>query len=221
VHGRPVRRRGHHQRDLASQRHGDQRQDAGGVAADHPGPPGGALGVGVFDVGVGDVAPLALVLDADGVPAGVDRLDQGGADPAHGIQHEIAAGGVGAHGVGGDRRQHPGRMLDRLGHVPAATLDRAGRLRGRPHRQAVGAGHRGQVPDRAGACSGRAAGAPLGLVGLGRRDGGGALSHGDHYPRAWSAAAATPDGVAGRGPAGPRARAGGRLATAGRWRRRG
>jgi hypothetical protein len=58
----------------------------------------GALGVGVGDVGVRDVGPAGLVLDADGVPAEVDDFDQGGG-PAAGV---VVGAGSGVVGLGID-----------------------------------------------------------------------------------------------------------------------
>lgn len=48
-----------------------------GFAADHFAVPGGAAGAGVVDVASGEVCPGRLVLDADGVTAEVDGLDEG------------------------------------------------------------------------------------------------------------------------------------------------
>jgi hypothetical protein len=107
----------------------------GGVAAQDGGAAGRAGSVGVGDIGVGDVGPAGFVFDADRVAAGVNGFDERGADPAHRIQHEIAGLGVGGYGVRGDGGQHPRWMFGRGGKVAAASLGRAGGLRGDPHRQ--------------------------------------------------------------------------------------
>jgi hypothetical protein len=90
VHGGPVRRGGHHERDPAAQGGRDQVEKSGGVAADDHPAAGRALGASQGKVGGGDVGPSALELDADGVPAEVGGLEQGGADPAHWVEHEVA-----------------------------------------------------------------------------------------------------------------------------------
>ena len=121
------------------------------------------------DVGVGDVGPAGLVLHANGVAAGVDGLDEGGADAAHRVEDQVAGFGVGLDGVGGDRRQHPRRVLDRVGYVAAAALGRSGLLGGDPDGQDLRR-HQG---------AGIGGGFAAGLVGV-RGGEKGALSHGHH-----------------------------------------
>ena len=65
---------------------------------------------------------------------GVEGFDEGGADPAHRVQHQLAGLGVVGDGVRGDRGQHLGRVRGGLGHVAAVALGGGGGLRGRPHR---------------------------------------------------------------------------------------
>ena len=79
-----------------------------GVAADDLAVAGGALGSGVLEVGSGEVGPRRLVLDPDGVTAQVDGFDEGRADPAHRVEHEVAGLGVGGDGAFG---RWPGSIL--------------------------------------------------------------------------------------------------------------
>lgn len=81
-----------------------------------------AGGAGEVEVGLGDVDPVRLVLHPEGAAAEMDGLDEGGADPAHRVEHQIAGLGVVGDGVRGDRGQHFGRVRGRLGGVAAGAL---------------------------------------------------------------------------------------------------
>lgn len=63
--------------------------DGAGVTAGQLVTAGGALGLGVAEVVQGEVDEGAFVLHASGVAAEMDCFDQGGADPAHGIHHQV------------------------------------------------------------------------------------------------------------------------------------
>jgi len=64
---------------------------------------------------------------ADAVAAGPDRLDEGGARPAHRIEDEVTLGGVRTDRVGRQVGQHLRRLTGRLVHIPAGRCSRAGR----------------------------------------------------------------------------------------------
>jgi hypothetical protein len=90
----------------------------------------------------GDVDPVWFVLDAERAAVLVEGFDEGGADPAHGVEHEIAGRGVVGDGVGGHRGQHLGRVRGRLSDVAAFALGGRRGLRGGPHRHGRRRGHR-------------------------------------------------------------------------------
>jgi hypothetical protein len=71
-------------------------------------------------------------------PTAVHRLDQGGADAAHRVQHQVAGAGVMGDGVRSYPGQHLRRMRAGLGDVPAAALHGRARLRGQPYRRHIG-----------------------------------------------------------------------------------
>lgn len=96
---------------------------------------GGGGGVAACEVG-----PLGFVLDAEGAAVEVDGFDEGGADAAHRVKHEIAGAGIGGDGVGGDPREHLGGVGGRAGHVAALALRRGGGGSGVPHREGKGHG---------------------------------------------------------------------------------
>ena len=83
---------------------------------------GRAAAAGVGDVRGGDARPPGLVLDADGVAAEVDGLDQGGADAAHRVGDQVPGLAVAGDRGRGDRGQHLGRVGGGGGQVPAAAL---------------------------------------------------------------------------------------------------
>ena len=176
----------------------EQGGELAGVAAGHLRLAGRAVAAGVGDVRGGDVRPPRLVLDADGVAAEVDGLDQGGADAAHRVGDQVPGLAVAGDRGGGDRGQHLGRVGGGGGQVPAAALGAGVALGGRPHRQ------RGaRIAVRARAWRGRA----------GERAGGGQSSQGSLpglvntsrslWMRTWTAAgpaaSSGPGGVAGAG----------------------
>nr|WP_243859922.1 hypothetical protein [Amycolatopsis arida] len=102
----PVGRGGHQQLDPPGVALGEVGQHLAGVADVDLAATGSAVVGGEGEVGVGDVGPPVFVLDAEGVAAFADGFDQGGADSAHGVEDEIAGGGVGVDGVAGDGGQH-------------------------------------------------------------------------------------------------------------------
>src|SRR5581483_9107209 len=61
---------------------GEQAWQLAGVADEHAGAAVCAVVVGVGDVGVGECGPARFELDPEGVPAEMDRFDDGGADAA-------------------------------------------------------------------------------------------------------------------------------------------
>ena len=73
-----------------------------GVAADDLATPGCSGPFGQLEVAPGQVGPAGFVFYADGVAALMDGFDQGGADPAHRVEHEVAGLGVGGYRLGGD-----------------------------------------------------------------------------------------------------------------------
>jgi hypothetical protein len=88
----------------------DEGVQAAGVAADDLAAATSCGGDDVADVGTGEGGPAGLVLGADGLAAEADGFDEGGADAAHRVEDEVAMAGVGGDRVGGDPRQHLGRV---------------------------------------------------------------------------------------------------------------
>ena len=70
---------------------------------------------GEVEVGAGDVDPVRFVLDADRAAVLVHGFDEGGADAAHRVEHQIAGFGVVGDGVRGDSGQHLRRVRGGLG----------------------------------------------------------------------------------------------------------
>lgn len=79
--------------------------------------------------------PAPLELDPDRTAAEMDRLDQGGADPAHRVCDQRAGVAVGLDRLARKRRQHLRRVMVRGRHVTAVPLPLARALRARPHGQ--------------------------------------------------------------------------------------
>jgi hypothetical protein len=67
-----------------------------------------ALVVGVIEVGDGEPGPAGLKLDADGAASEVGGLNECRADPAHGIDHEVAGIAVGFDRSARERGKHLG-----------------------------------------------------------------------------------------------------------------
>ena len=141
VQRRPVGRGGEHQGDEAAHGGVDDGREMPGVAADHLAVPGRPLGAGVGDVGPGQLGPLRLVLDADGVTAEVDGLDEGRADAGHRVEDQVAGLGVGGDGPGGDGGEHLGRVVPGDLDVAAGALGAGVALGGGPHREGKVSGH--------------------------------------------------------------------------------
>ncbi len=93
---------------------------------------------GEVEVGFGDVGPVRLVFDADRAATQVYGFNEGGADPAHRVEHEIAGLGVVGDGLCSDGGQHLGRVRGGLSCVAALALGGGSALRGRPHRHSRG-----------------------------------------------------------------------------------
>src|ERR1019366_7852364 len=146
VDAAPVGRGGDHQRHPPGHARREQGGELAGVPADHLRLASRVLPAGAGDVRGGDVRPPGLVLDADGVAAEVDGLDQGGADAAHRVGDQVPGLAVAGDGGGGDRGQHLGGVGGGGGQVPAAALGPGVLLGGRPHRQ-----RQGRLTVRAGA----------------------------------------------------------------------
>ena len=68
--------------------------------------PGMSGAVYVVEVGNGEPRPAWLELDADGAAVEACGLDERRADPAHGIDHEVAGVAVGFDRAARERRQH-------------------------------------------------------------------------------------------------------------------
>ena len=142
VQRRPVGRGGKDQGDEPAHGRVDQTGDRSAVTADDLAVPGGALALGESEVGLSEVGPLGLVLDADGVAALVDGFDKGGADPAHRVDHGVAGLGVGGDRPGRDGGQHLGRVDAGDVEVPPGALGPGRSLGGGPDRQWQLSGHR-------------------------------------------------------------------------------
>src|SRR5581483_2276127 len=82
-----------------------------------------------------ECGPARFELDPEGVPAEMDRFDDGGADAAERIDDEIAGFGVVADGAVGEVGQHLARVPVRAGQVAAAPLLLACLLRAGPERE--------------------------------------------------------------------------------------
>jgi hypothetical protein len=77
--------------------------------------------------------PAWLKLHADSAPSEIDGLYDRRADPAHGINDEIAALGVRLDRPACERREHLGRVPVGCRHVAAVPLPLARLLRTRPN----------------------------------------------------------------------------------------
>jgi len=58
------------------------------------------------------IGPPRFVFDADRLPVEVDGFDEGGADAAHRVEHEVAGCGVGGDRAACGRRQHSRRVRE-------------------------------------------------------------------------------------------------------------
>ena len=135
------------------------------------------------------VGPTRLVLDPERARSGAEGFDEGGADPAHRVAHQLAGPGVGGDGVGGDRGQHLRRVRHRLGGVAAGALGAGGVLAGQPyptsHRHGDGVrGDARRACRRAGLLGARCGDRGCGWVG-------GGVSVGAHAAAPFSRAGAT------------------------------
>ncbi len=116
------------------QRQVQQVEELTGVADGDRAGPGGALAGGVGEVGASEFGPAGLALHAEPDPAEVGGLDQGGADAAHRVQHQLAGLAVALDGGAGDGGQHLGGVGGGRLEVAAGALAGGGLLGGRPDR---------------------------------------------------------------------------------------
>ena len=90
VHRCAVRRGCEHERDAPAQLRVEQRRKVAAVTGVDLAGSCGALRGGEVQVGAGEGGPARLVLDADRAPVEVDGFDQGGADPTHRVDDDVA-----------------------------------------------------------------------------------------------------------------------------------
>ena len=97
------------------------REPAGIAAPDLSEPP--VLGVeDVIEVALGLRRPPFLKLDADAAPTQGGALDEGGADPAHGVDDEVGGGRAVVDDAPRQLRQHVAGVLGRPGKIAAGPL---------------------------------------------------------------------------------------------------
>nr|WP_240808600.1 hypothetical protein [Actinomadura geliboluensis] len=89
----------------------------------------------MLEVAQGEVDEVGLVLHAGGVASEVDGLDQGGADAAHRVDHQVTGTGERTDDGGSDGRQHLAGVAHRLGRVASLALQPGRALSSRQHRR--------------------------------------------------------------------------------------